>query len=190
MMALPFPLRGFVASLLVLGLAGPLFSANSTPSVYFQHGVELYQAARYSDAVEQFDQAIRHKDHADEAQSYIERIRKETVERIRNRALTGVNKANWQTKYYYMLVFDGRVRVGISAQEIFERDSLNFRPGAVDALYQLSQSLQKASNTTVDIDLVNELRQEVVSNPELVAQQLAAVYSYLSLAARDLLPKY
>lgn len=171
------------------GLAGRSRAA-APPTAFHEQGLALYQAGRYSDAIELFEQAIKRRDHAKESQAYIERIRKETVDRIRNRALTGVNKSSWQTKYYYMVIADGRVRVGISAQEVFERESLNFRPGALDALYQLSQALQKANNTRVDIDLINEINQETATNPELVAQQLTALFSYLSLASRDVLPKY
>ena len=95
-------------------------------------GADLYKSGRNSEAVDAFEQAIKHKERAQEAQDFIDRIRKETVERIRNKALTGVNKANWQNKYYFMNEVDHRIHVGISTQEVFERDSVNFRPGAVD----------------------------------------------------------
>ena len=87
---------------------------------------------------------------------YIDRIRKETVERIRNKALTGVNKASdWQSKYYFMNEVDGRVRVGISVQEAFERDSVNFlRPGAIDALNQLAAIFEKSGKPQ---NLISEL---------------------------------
>ena len=127
---------------------------------YYSQGVDLYKAGRYSDAVDSFDQALKHKDHVQEAQDYIDRIRKETVERIRNKALTGVNKANWQSKFYFMNEVDNRVRVGISVQELFERDSLNFRPGAVEALNQLGAIFAKAENAHFDVELINEVNPE------------------------------
>lgn len=168
----------------------PLFAAEKEAPGYYSKGVELYHAGRYSDAVEQFDEAVRRKDRAADAQAYIDRIRKETVERIRNRALTGVNKANWQTPYYFMNTVDNRIRVGVSVQEVFERDSANFRPGSVDALYKLARDLAKADMVRVDIELISEIRQDTVVNPELLAQQTAALFSYLSLVARDQLPKF
>lgn len=157
---------------------------------FYDQGVEHYRTGHFSDATDAFEQAIKKRDHASEAQEYIERIRRETVERIRNKALTGISKANWQTKYYFMNSVNNRVNVGISAQEVFERQSVNFRPGAVDALAQLAQALSKADTVRVDIDLINEINQETVISPEMKAQQLAAVFSYLSLAARGELPKY
>ncbi len=157
---------------------------------YYSHGVELYNAGRFSDANDAFDMAIKKKDHASDSTAFIERIRKETVERIRNKALTGISKSNWQTKYYYMNVMNGRVRVGISLQEVFEPGSLNFRPGALDALSQVAASIAKADTLRVDVDLVNETNQETIPNTELTSQQQAVVFSYLSLAARSNLPKY
>lgn len=161
---------------------------------FYDKGVALYQTGRFSDAVETFDQAVRKKDHAKEAQGYIDRIRKETVERIRNRALTGVNKANWQSKYYFMNSVDGRIRVGISIQELFERESAHFRPGAVEAMTKLARDLGKADAVRVDVELINEIRQDSESatfaDPELLAQQSAALFSYLSLVASGHLPKF
>ena len=125
-----------------------------------------------------------------QAQDYIDRIRKETVERIRNKALTGVNKANWQTKYYFMNEVDHKVRVGISVQEVFEHDSLNFRSGAVDALNQLAVAFAKAETAQFEIELINEINTDVALDPILSAQQQNAVFSYISLAARDALPKF
>src|SRR5262249_37839042 len=104
--------------------------AASQPSNFYSKGIELSGAGRFSEAVDSFEQAIKKKDNATAAQNYIDRIRKETVERIRNKALTGVNKSTWQNKYYYMNQLDNRIHVGISVQELFERDSTNFRPGA------------------------------------------------------------
>jgi len=157
---------------------------------YFEHGTELYKGGRNSDAIDAFEQAVKHKDHSPEAQDYIDRIRKETVERIRNKALTGVNKSTWQSKYYFMNEVDHRIHVGISIQEIFERDSLNFRPGAIDALNQLAAAFAKAEAAQFDVELINEINQETVPNPTLSAQQLNAVFSYLSLASRGVLPKF
>src|SRR5579864_1908008 len=157
---------------------------------FYSQGLTLYQAGRYSEATDAFEQAAKHHDHTNEAQDYIDRIRKETVERIRNKALTGISKANWQSKYYFMNVVDNRIHVGVSVQEVFERDSANFRPGAIEALSQVASAVAKADNTRVDIELISEINQDVAINPETTAQQLAAVFSYLSLAARGNLPKY
>jgi len=168
--------------------AGSLWA--SSAGGYYDHGVELYNAGRFSDATDAFDMAVKKRDHATEANAFIERIRKETVERIRNRALTGISKANWQTKFYYMNAINGRVRVGISMQEIFERSGVNFRPGAVEALSQVADAIAKADSLRVEVELINEINQDVTSNPEMLAQQQAAVFSYLSLAARGNLPKY
>jgi hypothetical protein len=167
----------------------PLMAAPPSGGFYNQ-GLELYKAGRYSDAVDSFDQAVKRKDNPHEAQEYIDRIRKETVERIRNKALTGVNKSNWQTKYYFINEVDGRIRVGISVQELFERDSVNFRPGAVDALQQLAVIFSKAEAARFEIELINEINAETVPNPTLTAQQLTTLYSYLSLASRGVLPKF
>jgi hypothetical protein len=166
------------------------FSYASSPSVgNYNKGIELYQAGRFSDAVDSFDQAIKHKEKVHEAQDYIDRIRKETVERIRNKALTGVNKSNWQSKYYFMNEVDGRVHVGISVQEVFERDSTNFRSGALDALHQLAIIFGKAETARFDIELINELSLDTPPDSTLTAQQLTAVFSYLSLDSRGSLPK-
>ena len=156
----------------------------------YNQGMELYKDGRNSDAIDSFDQAIKHKDNVTEAQDYIDRIRKETVERIRNKALTGVNQANWQSKYYFMKEVDGRVRVGISVQEAFERDSVNFRPGAIDALSQLAAIFGKAETAHFDIELINEMNLDTLPDPTLTAQQQNAVFSYLSLASRGVLPKF
>jgi flagellar motor protein MotB len=156
----------------------------------YAEGLSLYQAGRFSEATESFERAVKKKDNEKDARSYIERIRKETVERIRNKALTGVSKANWQSKFYFMNAEESRVRVGISAQELFERESVNFRPGAIEALSQIADVLQKSEANRVDVELVNELNQEMRQDPQTTARQLTAVYSYLALATRDLLPKY
>ena len=173
----------------VLALASPL-RASSTPPHFFNDGMSLYNAGRYSEAMDAFDNAIKHRDRAEESQHYLDRIRKETVERIRNRALTGVSKTTWQSKYFYIRTIDNRMRVGISSQEMFERQSLNFREGAVDALMQLANILQRNDNANVDIDLISEIAQDTTPNPDLMARQQAEVFSYLALAAQDLLPRY
>lgn len=178
-----------IASLFALSF--PIAARAAAPAGgYYAAGTDLYTAGRFSEATDAFDTAIKHKDHAVDAQKFIDRIRKETVERIRNRALTGVSKTTWQSKYYYIHQVPGRVRVGISSQEMFERQSLNFRQGAVDALVQLAGILQQNDNAVVDIDLISELNQDTVSDPDLLARQQAEVFSFLSLATQDLLPKY
>ena len=86
---------------------------------------------------------------------------------------------------------DGRVRVGISVQEAFERDSVNFRPGAIDALNQLALIFQKAETARFDIELINEMNPEDARPARRsTAQQQTTVFSYLSLASRDVLPKF
>ena len=178
-------------ALISLSLALPLnLFAATPPGGYFSEAMNLYKAGRNSDAVDAFEQAIKHKDNVPEAQSYIDQIRKETVERIRNKALTGVNKANWQSKFYFMNEVDGRVRVGISVQELFERDSVNYRPEAIEALQQLATIFGKAETARFDIELINEVNSEIAPDPALTAQQLATVVSYLSLGARGVLPKF
>jgi hypothetical protein len=169
-------------------IPAPLRAGSSTG--YYMKGVDLYKAGRFSEAVDAFDGAIRHKERAREAQDFIDRIRKETVERIRNKALTGVNKSNWQSKFFFMNEVDNRVRVGISSQEVFERESLNFRPGAIEALAQLALIISRAETARFEVELVSEISSEAVPNPTLTAQQLTAVFSYLSVAARGDLPKY
>ena len=180
--------RSLSASLLIASILQPGLWAAPAGGFYAQ-GVELYNNKRFSDATDAFDQAIKKKDHAKEAQDYIDRIRQETVERIRNKALTGIAKDNWQTKYYFIHAVSGRLRVGISVEEVFERNSTNFREGAVDALAQLAAILAKADNAHIDIDLINEITQDTSTDAALNAQQLTSVFSYLSLAARDVLPK-
>jgi hypothetical protein len=177
-----------IVSLLV-PLPSSLFAAVPAGG-FFNQGIELYKSGKYSEAVDAFDLAKKHKDNAPAAQDYIDRIRKETVERIRNKALTGVNKANWQTKYYFLNEVEGRVRVGISVQEVFDRDSLNFRPGALEALHQLGAIFGKAETAHFDIDLINEVNTDTPPSATLTAQQLVAVYSYLSLGARNVLPRF
>ena len=85
---------------------------------------------------------------------------------------------------------DGRVHVGISAQEVFERDSTNFRPGALDALHQLAVIFGKAETAKFDVEMINEMSLESPPDPTLTAQQLTALFSYLSLDARNALPKF
>lgn len=171
-----------------LSIAIPVMASDS--KAYYKQGEQLYSQGRKSEAMEAFEEAIHHRDRAQEAQAFIDRIRKETVESIRNKALTGVSKSNWQTKYYYMNQVDNKVNVGISIQELFERDSLYFRPGAIDALNDLALALGKADNRQVRIDLINEVNQESTFDKSVLAQQEAAVFSYLSLAARGQLPKF
>jgi flagellar motor protein MotB len=165
-------------------------AAIAAPVSPFSEGVDLYKSGRYSEATEAFERAVKKREREKDARAYIEQIRKETVERIRNKALTGVSKANWQSKFYFINILNNRVRVGISAQELFERDSTNFRPGAVEALSQVAGNLQKVENAQVDIELINEINQESNNaDPQITAQQLATVMSYLSLASRNQLPK-
>lgn len=160
-------------------------------SGFYTQGIELYKAGRYSEAVDQFELAIKKKDNASSSQNYIDRIRKETVERIRNKALTGVNKSTWQNKYYFMNQVDGRVRVGISAQELFERESTNFRPGALDAMTELAKIIARAENAKFDVELINEMNLDTqVTDSRLISQQITTLFSYLSLAARDVAPKF
>jgi len=189
--------REVLSSLLFFLLLSSLFARPSSlawaappAGGLYTHGMDLYKAGRNSDAVESFEQAIKHRDNAQAAQEYIDRIRKETVERIRNKALTGVNKANWQSKYYFMNEVDGRVHVGISVQEVFDRESTNFRPGALDALHELASIFGKAETAKFDVELVNEMSLESQPDPTLTAQQLTALFSYLSLDSRSALPKF
>jgi len=168
----------------------PLSAAPAPAGGYYNKGIDMYKAGRFSDAVDSFDMAVKHKDNATAAQEYIDRIRKETVERIRNKALTGVNKSNWQSKFYFMNEVDGRVHVGISVQEVFERDSTNFRSGALDALHQLATIFGKAETAKFDVELINEVNLETAPAPTLTAQQLTAVFSYLSLDSRNVAPKF
>lgn len=175
----------------LLSLAVPTVClATHAPANFYNEGVNLYNAGRFSDATDAFDSAIKHKDRADDAQHFIDRIRKETVERIRNRALTGVSKTTWQNKYFFIRAVSGRLRVGVSSQEMFERQSLNFREGAVDALMQLAVILQHNDNATADIDLISEINTDTPTNPDLLARQQAELFSFLAMASQDLLPKY
>jgi flagellar motor protein MotB len=164
--------------------------AAHAPSNFYNEGMTLYNAGRNSEAIDAFENAIKHKDRAADSQHFIERIRKETVERIRNRALTGVSKTSWQNKYFFIRTVGGRVRVGISSQEMFERQSINFRQGAVDALVQLSTILQHNDNAVIDIEVISEVNQDSVINKDLLARQLAELYTFLSMSSMDLLPKY
>ncbi len=174
----------------LIGLSSLGFAAKEV-SNYYNKGIDLYKAGRLSEAVDQFEMAIKRKDNASSSQNYIDRIRKETVERIRNKALTGVNKSTWQNKYYFMNQIDGRVRVGISTQELFERDSTNFRPGALDALTELAKVISRAENARFDIELVNEMNLENQEKASpMISQQLTTLFSYLSLAARGVAPKF
>ncbi len=161
-------------------------AAKSNTSFYTE-GLELYKAGRNSEAVDAFEQAIKRKDNPQASQRYIDRIRKETVERIRNKALTGVNKSTWQNKYYFMNQIDSRVRVGISLQEVFERDSTNFRGGALAALADLAGVIARAESAHFDIELVSEMSSDTQAGiSTLSSQQLTAVFSYLSVAARNI----
>ena len=182
--------RKLTLCLLPLVLSSSLYAATTPAGGFYTQGVDLYKAGRNSDAVDSFEQAIKHKESVPMAQEYIDRIRKETVERIRNKALTGVNKANWQTKYYFMNEVDGRIRVGISVQELFERESTNFRPGAVEALNQVASIIAKAESSRFDVEMINEVNPENAPSNALTAQQITTVFSYLSLASRDVLPKF
>jgi len=178
---------------LILGalwIGSSMAFAAATPANYYNDGISLYNAGRYSEATDAFENAIKHKDRTQESQRFIDRIRKETVERIRNRALTGVSKTTWQNKYFFIRAVGGRLRVGISQQEMFERQSLNFRQGAVDALMQLVNVLQHNDNAVVDIDLISEITTETATHPDLKARQLTEIFSYLSLASQYLLPTY
>jgi hypothetical protein len=89
-----------------------------------------------------------------------------------------------------MNMVDGRVRVGISSEEMFERQSTNFRPGAVEALSQIASALARSETNRIDIDLINEINQASVVAPEITSQQLTTVFSYLSLASRKVLPSF
>lgn len=179
-----------VSTFLIFNFSLPFVSYAAASSSLYNQGMEFYKAGRYSEAIDAFEQSVRRREKPQEAQSYIDRIRKETVERIRNRALTGINKSNWQSKFYFMNIVDGRVRVGISVQEMFERSSVNFRPGAIEALNQLANAISKAENTRLEVELINEIRLETVQDPLVTSQQLSAVFSYLSLASRGVLPKF
>jgi hypothetical protein len=167
----------------------PLLMASPAKD-YYADGEKFYGEGRRSEAMESFEDAIKHKERPGDARAFIDRIRKETVESIRNKALTGASKTDWQTKYYYIKELDNQVNAGVSIQELFERDSINFRPGAIDALHDLAISLAKADNKEVHIDLVNEINQDIAPNKEILAQQEAAVFSYLSLAGRGQLPRF
>jgi tetratricopeptide (TPR) repeat protein len=183
-------------STLLASVVGSLLSASlvaaapARPSSFYIEGETLYKAGRFSEATDAFEKAIKQKDRPADSQKYIDRIRKETVERIRNRALTGVSKSSWQTKYYYIRSVGPRIRVGISYQELYERQSLNFRQGAVEALVQLAEVLQKNDNAKVDIEMISEINLETPPNPDLLARQQAQLFSFLSLATQNLIPKY
>src|SRR4051812_3841358 len=95
-----------VALALTVSVAG----AGAKPPVsYYNEGTNLYNAGRFSEAMDSFENAIKHKEKPADAQRFIERIRKETVERIRNRALTGVSKTSWQNKAFFIRSVSGRV---------------------------------------------------------------------------------
>jgi hypothetical protein len=156
----------------------------------FTEGLDLYKAGRFSDANEAFESATKSHDHEKEARQYLDRIRKETVERIRNRALTGIPKGSWQSPFYYINTIQNRIEVGISIQELFERGSLNFRPGALAALSQLAAVLRKTDTGRVDVQIISEIPLETQPDPATTAQQEAQVFSYLSLATSQGLPKF
>ena len=181
---------GGILSLVVFAFMVSTLPARAAGPNYFSQGVDMYKAGRYSEATEAFENAVKKRDRAEDSQRYIERIRKETVERIRNRALTGVSKTTWQNKFYFINNVGGRVRVGLSSQELFERQSLHFRPGAADALMQLAGVLQRNDNAVFDVKLISEVAQNTPESPELVNQQLVEVFSFLSLAAQDSFPRY
>jgi flagellar motor protein MotB len=183
-------MRNLFLSLGLLGCLAAGVQAAKAPMNYYNEGVNLYNSGRFSESIDAFETAVKRKDRPAEAQKFIDRIRKETVERIRNRALTGVSKTTWQTKYYFIRAIGGRVRVGISSQEMFERQSLNFRQGAVDALVQLSTVLQQNDNAQIDIELISEINQDTQPNPDLLSRQLSQLFSFLSLSSQNLLPKY
>jgi hypothetical protein len=172
-----------------LGAGRTSLASSPTPDFYSQ-GVEEYNAGHMADAIADFDKAIKHHQKATAAQQYIDRIRKETVEKIRNRALAGISKSNWQSKFYFMNTIGGRLVVGISSLELFEPDSLNFREGAVDALQQLAGALRQNQTADIEIQLIMERPQDTPINADLTAQRLSAVFSYLSLASQGVLPKY
>jgi hypothetical protein len=179
--------------LVMLSLAGFMAPAvlAAKPAVnFYNEGVNLYNAGRFSEAIDSFEMALKKKDRPQDSQKFIDRIRKETVERIRNRALTGVSKTTWQNKYFFIRAVNGRLRVGVSYQELFERQSLNFREGAVDALVQLADVLQHNDNAVADIDLISEVNTDTQPNPDLLARQQAELFSFLAMAAQDILPKY
>ena len=177
-----------LASLLVIAL--PYARGAEPAESDFQRAVRLYKAGRNSDAIDAFDLAIKRKENVDEAQAYNTRIRNEIVERVRNKALTGVDKSKWQSKFYFMNELDKRINIGISEQEVFERDSLNFRPGAVDALNRLAAALTKADKSHLEIDLVSEINQAESADRALKSLRLIEVFSYLSLAAGGSLPNF
>jgi hypothetical protein len=187
-------IRLIAAVLAVLGMVTLTVRATGGPASleqdYFNQGVTLYKAGRFSEAIDAFDKASKKKELAQQAQDYIDRIRKETVDRIRNRALSGISKTTWQNKYYFINNIKGRIRVGISSQELFEPSSLNFRPGAADALMQLANVLQRNDNAIIDVELISERTLEAPEDPELLSQRLTELYSFLSLAAQDALPNY
>lgn len=165
--------------------------ASSTPKTgYFDAGVAEYKAGHFVDAMGSFENAIKFHERAKEAQQYLDQIRKETVEAIRNKALAGISKDKWQSKFYFINTLAGHLMVGISAPELFEPDSLNYRAGAVDALQQLATLIQHNESSTVEIQLINELNEGLPTNPDLVSQRLSEVLSFLSLSARNQLPKY
>ena len=176
--------------LLTATIFGTSISYASPADASFNEGVSLYKEGRFSEATDAFEHAAKSRDHEKEAKDYIDRIRNETVERIRNRALTGIAKNTWQSKYYFMNTVDGRIQVGISIQELFERGSLNFRPGSLEALTQLAQTLRKTDSGRVDIQLISEIPLESQPDPQINAQQQAQVFSYLALAATDSLPTF
>src|SRR5947209_5592510 len=86
-----FWMPAFAGMTAIMLLSLSLGWAGAPPGGYFNQGMDLYKAGRNADAVEAFEQAVKRKDSAHQAQEYIDRIRKETVERIRDKALTGVN---------------------------------------------------------------------------------------------------
>ncbi len=179
--------------LLVWMLIGGLCASSAVQaaaSSHYKEGVDLYKEGRMTEATAALNKAIQKKDHVQDAQKLLERIRRETVERIRNKALVGETKLNWKNKFFYVRSMEGNIQAGLSAGEIFEKNSLNFRREAVDALMDLADILRRSDNSTVDIDLINEHPQdEETLNSELVAQQVAAVFSFLSLATHDQLPR-
>jgi hypothetical protein len=182
-----------ISLIVAVCLAAVAVQAGAAPrggASFFTEGETLYKAGRFSEATDAFEKAIKQKERPQDSQKYIDRIRKETVERIRNRALTGVSKTTWQTKYYFIRAASGRLKVGISYQEVYERQSLNFRQGAVEALMQLADVLRQNDSAKVDLELISEINTDTPPNPDLLARQQAQLYSLLSLSAQGLIPKY
>jgi len=113
------------------------------------------------------------------------------VQKIRNRALHGISKSDWKSKYYFLKHYHERIVLGLSLQEFFEPNSSVLREGATQALSDIAETMERLNDKRLEVALIDErIPGDEYRDTRLSQRQLSIVFSYLCASAYHGTPEF